>query len=131
LCGIPAAAASAVLIVGGDKLFAVLLGSAATMPPATIPILIMLLTGNLAQMVSHSVLVLTGYFKDVARISLGLVAAMTAVAIATVWGRFDIVQFLNAFAAVYTLGGVTAVALMIRGPIRQAHETRSYAAQGT
>ncbi len=35
----------------------------------------MLLLGNLAQMVSHSVLVHTGFFKEVARISFGVVAA--------------------------------------------------------
>ena len=92
------------------------------MPPATTPIIIMLLIGNLAQMVSHSVLVHTGYFKEVARISFGLVAAMTGVAALAVWAHFDIVQFLNAYAAVYTCGALATVALMIRGPIRLAHE---------
>jgi len=131
LCGMPAAAASGVLIFAGDKLFAVLLGPVAVMPSATTPILIMLLTGNLAQMVSHSVLVHTGFFKEVARISFGLVAAMTGVALLTIWAHLDIVQFLNAFAAVYTCGALVAIALMIRGPIRLAQERRSYAAQGT
>ena len=106
LCGMPAVAASGVLLVAGDRLFAILLGPAAVMPPATTPIIIMLLAGNLAQMVSHSVLVHTGYFKDVARISFGLVAAMTGVAALTIWAHFDIVQFLNAFAAVYTCGAL-------------------------
>jgi 6,7-dimethyl-8-ribityllumazine synthase len=92
------------------------------MPPATTPILIMLLLGNLAQMVSHSVLVHTGFFKEVARISFGVVAALTAVAAIAVYGHFDIVQFLNAYAAVYTCGAIVTVGLMIRGPIRLAHE---------
>ena len=122
LCSIPALAVCGILIFAADKIFAVLLGSAATMPPATTPILIMLLLGNLAQMVSHSVLVHTGFFKDVARISFGVVAALTAVAAIAVYGHFDIVQFLNAYAAVYTCGALATVGLMIRGPIRLAHE---------
>ena len=122
LCGLPALPASAVLLVAGDRLFAILLGPAAVMPPATTPIIIMLLGGNLAQMVSHSVLVHTGYFREVARISFSQVSAMTGVIALTIWAHFDILQFLNAFAAVYTCGALVAVALMIRGPIRHAHK---------
>jgi len=122
LCSVPAAAACGVLIFAAAKVFAVLLGRAATMPPATTPVLIMLLIANLVQMVSHSTLVNNGYFKEVARISLGLVAALTAVAAFAVWAHLDIVQFLNAYAAVYTCGALATVALMIRGPIRLAHE---------
>ena len=122
LCSIPAAAVCGVLIFAADKIFAVLLGPAATMPPATTPILIMLLLGNMAQMVSHSVLVHTGFFKEVARVSFGLVAALTAVAALAIYAHFDIVQFLNAYAAVYTCGAIATVGLMIRGPIRLAHD---------
>ena len=49
------------------------------MPPATTPILIVLLIANLTQMVTHSVLVHTGFFREVARIGMGVVAAMTGV----------------------------------------------------
>ena len=131
LCGIPALGASVVLIVAGQWIFAILLGPAAVMPPQMTPVIIILLFGNLAQMVSHSVLVLTGYFKEVARVSFALMAAMTAVAIATAVLHLDIVRFLNAFASTYTLGALVAIVLMIRGPIRHAHEGRSYAVQGT
>ena len=78
--------------------------------------------GNLAQMVSHSVLVLTGFFKDIARISLGLVVALTGGAAVALWTHSDIVQFLNIYTAIYTCGALAAVGLMIRGPIRLAHE---------
>jgi len=122
LCSIPAAAVCGILILAADKIFAVLLGSAATMPPAATPVLIMLLLGNLAQMVSHSVLVHTGFFKEVARISFSVAAALTAVAAFAVYAHFDIVQFLNAYAAVYTCGALVTVGLMIRGPIRLAYE---------
>jgi O-antigen/teichoic acid export membrane protein len=123
LCGIPAVGASVVLLLTGNKLFAILLGPAAVMPPQMMPVIIMLLFGNLAQMVSHSVLVHTGYFKDVARISFGLVAAMTVGAAASLWAHSDIVQFLNIYAALYTCGAIATVGLMIRGPIRLAHTT--------
>jgi O-antigen/teichoic acid export membrane protein len=121
LCGIPAVGASVVLLLFGNKLFALLLGPAAVMPPQMMPVIIMLLFGNLAQMVSHSVLVHTGYFKDVARISFALVAAMTAGAAVALWAHSDIVQFLNIYTAIYTCGAIATVGLMIRGPIRLAH----------
>jgi O-antigen/teichoic acid export membrane protein len=123
LCGIPAVGASVVLLLAGNKLFAILLGPAAVMPPQMMPVIIMLLFGNLAQMVSHSVLVHTGYFKDVARISFGLVAAMTVGAAGALWLHSDIVQFLNIYTAIYTCGAIATVGLMIRGPIRLAHTT--------
>ncbi|MGB7034788.1 MAG: hypothetical protein WBD71_04620 [Xanthobacteraceae bacterium] len=122
LCGIPATGASIVLLIAGSKIFGVLLGPAAVMPPEMTPIIIMLLAGNMAQMVSHSVLVHTGFFKEVARISFGMVLAMTGIAAMTLWAHLDIVQFLNAFATVYTLGALVAIALMIRGPIRLAQD---------
>ncbi len=122
LCSIPAAAVCGVLIFAAGRIFAVLLGPAAVMPAATTPVIIMLLVGNLAQMVSHSVLVHTGFFKDVARISFALVAVITAIAAFAVWDHFGVVQFLNAYAAAYTCGALATVALMIRGPIRLAHE---------
>ena len=121
LCSLPAVTVTGVLIFAADKVFAVLLGPAAVMPPATTPVLIMLLFGNLAQMVSHSVLVHTGFFKEVARISFGVAAALTAVAALAVWLHFDIVQYLNSYAAVYSCGAIATVGLMIRGPIRLAH----------
>jgi hypothetical protein len=92
------------------------------MPPATTPILIVLLIANLTQMVCHSVLVHNGYFREVARIGMAVVTAMTGVGAYAVLAHIDIVQFLEAYVAVYTCGAVVAVVLMIRGPIRLAHE---------
>ncbi|MGH6727393.1 MAG: hypothetical protein ACREB8_12735 [Pseudolabrys sp.] len=122
LCSIPAAIACAILYFAADKLFAILLGNAATMPPATTPILIVLLIANLTQMVTHSVLVHNGYFREVARIGMGVIVAMTGVAALAVVAHLDIVQFLEAYVAVYTCGAMAAVVLMIRGPIRLAHQ---------
>ncbi|HEY1474855.1 MAG TPA: hypothetical protein VGF53_12315 [Pseudolabrys sp.] len=131
LCSIPAAFACLILIFGADKLFQVLLGDAATMPPATTPILIVLLIANLAQMVCNSVLVHNGYFREVARIGMSVVAAMTGVGAIAVIAHLDIVQFLEAYTAVYTCGAVATVVLMIRGPIRLAHEAKPADAIGS
>ena len=121
LCSIPAAIACGILIVGADRLFAVLLGNAATMPPAATPILIVLLIANLTQMVTHSVLVHTGYFKEVARIGMTVVVAMTGVAFLAFARELSIVEFLEAYTAVYACGALAAVVLVIRGPIRFAY----------
>ena len=121
LCAIPAAAACAILLFGADRLFAFLLGPAATMPAAATPILVVLLIANLTQMVTHSVLVHNGFFREVARLGLAVSAAMTAVAVYAVVGHLDIVRFLEAYAAVYACGALAAVVLMIRGPIQLAH----------
>lgn len=129
LCSVPAAIACAILVLGADKLFAILLGNAATMPPQTTPILIVLLIANLTQMVTHSVLVHNGYFREVACIGMGVVAAMTGVGVLTILAHFDIVQFLEAYVAVYSCGAIAALVLMIRGPIRLAHEARDPAAR--
>jgi len=123
LCAIPAVGVSVVLLFAGSKLFAILLGPAAVMPPQMTPVIIMLLFGNLAQMVSHSVLVLTGFFKDVAAVSFSLVAALTTGAAFALWAHLDIVGFLNVYTAIYTCGALATVGLMIRGPIRLAHST--------
>ncbi|HTQ83299.1 MAG TPA: hypothetical protein VMI47_08520 [Pseudolabrys sp.] len=121
LCAIPAGAACAILLFGADRLFAFLLGNAATMPPATTPILIVLMIANLTQMVAHSVLVHNGYFREVARLGIGVSLAMTAVAVFSIIAHVDIVRFLEAYTAVYTCGALAAVVLMIRGPIQLAH----------
>jgi hypothetical protein len=121
LCSIPAAIACGLLILDADRLFALLLGNAATMPPATTPILVVLIIANLTQMVSHSVLVHNGYFKEVARIGMCVVAAMIGVGAVTVFMHLDFVRFLEAYVAVYACGAAAAVVLMIRGPIRLAH----------
>jgi len=113
--------ACGLLILDADRLFALLLGNAATIPPAVTPILVVLIIANLTQMVSHSVLVHNGYFKEVARIGMCVVAAMTCVGTITIFAHLSFVQFLQAYVAVYACGAATAVVLMIRGPIRLAH----------
>jgi O-antigen/teichoic acid export membrane protein len=125
LCAIPAVVASGMLLLAADKFFAFLLGNAATMPPETTPILVVLLIANLAHMVTYSVLVHNGFFKEMARIGIGLTAAMTCLGAVALFTRLEIVQFLEAYAAIYCCGALVAVVMMIRGPFRLAHETKS------
>ena len=121
LCALPAAIISAILLIGADRLFALLLGHAATMPPATTPILIAMLFADLTKMITHSVLVHNGYFKEVARVGMGVVAAMSALGGFALLTHLDIVHFLAAYTAVYAGGAVAALVMMVRGPIRRAY----------
>jgi hypothetical protein len=91
------------------------------MPAAATPILIVLLFADLTKMVTHSVLVHNGYFREVARIGIAVAAAMVAVGAFAVTAHLDIVHFLQAYAAVYVCGAAAAVVTMVRGPFRLAH----------
>ena len=122
LCALPAAVVSLILLIGADRLFAILLGSAATMPAAVTPILIVLLFADLTKMVTHSVLVHAGFFRDVARIGMGVAAAMAALGAFAIATHLDLVHFLQAYAAVYVCAALAATVMMIRGPFRLAHQ---------
>jgi O-antigen/teichoic acid export membrane protein len=120
LCSLPAMALCALLLFAGEWLFALLLGPAAVMPPATIPILILLLICNLAQTVSNSLLLHTGHFKQLATIAAGLAVALTLMTLAALALGADIVGFLWGYALIFALSVVFSVAAMLRGPIRAA-----------
>jgi O-antigen/teichoic acid export membrane protein len=120
LCSLPAIVLCGLLAFAGEHLLALLLGAAATMPPATIPILIVLLLANLAQTVSNSVLLHTGHFRQLAGIAAGLAAAMTVMTAIAVVLRLDISGFLWGYTIVFAVGVVFSVAALIRGPIRAA-----------
>jgi hypothetical protein len=121
LCALPAAIVSVVLLIGADRLFALLLGHAATMPAAATPVLIVLLFTDMTKMVAHSVLVHNGYFREVARIGIAVAGSMVVVGAFAIAAHLDIVHFLQAYAAVYVCGAAAAVATMVRGPFRLAH----------
>ena len=82
LCAVPTLALCTLLLFTGDRLFALLLGHAATVPPAVTLILVVLLLANLAQNVANSLLLHTGFFREIARVASFLVAAMAAM---TAW----------------------------------------------
>jgi len=120
LCCLPAAFACLLLIFASKQLFAFLLGSAATVPPAVTPILIVMLLANLAQMVSQSLLLHAGFFREISRIGAGVAVAMIAATAISVAAKFNVVEFLAAYAAVYTAGALYLVIAACRGPIRAA-----------
>ncbi|MDT3686614.1 MAG: hypothetical protein RO009_16400 [Pseudorhodoplanes sp.] len=120
LCSLPAMALCGLLLFAGEQLFALLLGPAAVMPPATTPILILLLLCNLAQTVSNSLLLHTGYFRQLAAIAAGFAVAVTAMTAIVLAMRLDITGFLWGYAAIFAVSVAFSVAALIRGPIRAA-----------
>jgi O-antigen/teichoic acid export membrane protein len=131
LCSVPAAFACALLIFAARPFFAFLLRSAATVPPAITPILLVLLLAYLVQMVSQSLLQHTGFFRELSRVGVGVAVAMIGVTALSVAAKFDIVGFLAAYAAVYSCGALCLAVAAVRGPIRAAaaHQPAGLVAQ--
>lgn len=119
-CALPAMFGCAVLIFAGGPLFHFLLRSAATVPPQIASILVVLLAFNVVQIVAEALLQHTGYFRNLARIGT-LVAIMMALATAlSVAAKFDIVEFLAAYTAVFAAGALCFAVAAIMGPVRAA-----------
>jgi O-antigen/teichoic acid export membrane protein len=114
LCAVPTLALCAVLMFAGDRLFALLLGHAATMPHEVTPILIVLLLANLAQNVASNLLLHTGFFREMARAATILVAAMAAMTVLVIVSGAGIVGFIGGYAGVYVIGAVLYVSYVMR-----------------
>ena len=117
---IPLATVLAGLTIFHDRFFAVLLGSAASMPAEVVPVLAIMLSVNLVKLVAYSVLVHCGFFFEVARLGPVFVVVMTATGALALWLKLDVVGFMALNAAGYTIGTIFAFIAMIRGPIRVA-----------
>ena len=120
LCAIPTVAICALLLLAGDRLFALLLGSAATIPPAVTPILVVLLLADMAQNIAVCLLQHTGFFREIARVATFLVVAMAAMAASVFIAGFDIVGFIGAYTAVYVVGAALYICYVVSGPFRIA-----------
>jgi O-antigen/teichoic acid export membrane protein len=120
LCCVPAAFVCLLLIFGSKQLFVFLLGSAATVPQAVSPILILMVLANLVQMVAQSLLLHAGFFREISRIGAGVAVAMIAATAVAVIAKLDIVGFLAVYTAVYTVGALYLAIAAYRGPIRAA-----------
>jgi O-antigen/teichoic acid export membrane protein len=120
LCCIPAALACGLLIFAGAPLFAFLLRTAAVVPPAITPILIVLLIAGVLQTVSEVLLQYTGYFRSLAANGLCVAAAMVVATGISFVAGFSLAGFLAAYAAIYAAGSVAAMLIAIYGPIRAA-----------
>ncbi len=120
ICAVPALAISGLLLIGAGPLFALLLGKAATMPSEATPILIVLLASGIAKTVANSLLMHTGYFRDIARLAFTIAVALTAAIALSIAAGLDMIDIVKIYTAVYAAGAAFYVVLVIRGPIRTA-----------
>lgn len=118
LCCVPAAFGCLLLIFAGGPLFAFLLHSAATVPPAIASILVVLVLANILQIVSEALLQYSGFFRSLAYNGAAVSVVMVVIMAVSVAAKFDIVGFLAAYAAVYTAGAVALAIAAVCGPIR-------------
>ena len=122
LCAVPTLALCAVLMLAGDRLFALLLGHAATVPPAATKLLVVLLIANLVQNVASNLLLHTGFFREIARIATILAITMAAMTVVAILVGVGIVGFIGGYTAVYIGGAALYVVALWRGPFRRAAE---------
>jgi hypothetical protein len=71
-------------------------------------------------MVSQSLLLHAGFFREISRIGAGVAIAMVIATAVSVAAKFDVVEFLAGYAAVYTCGALYLAIAAFRGPIRAA-----------
>lgn len=126
LCAIPTIGASLILLIAGKQLFALLLGPAAVMPDV-VPILIVLLVANMVQMVALSLLVHTGFFKEIAQTALVIVVAITLGTLFAFVTKASIVNYMWIYAIIYSCGALIYVWLAWRGPIQTAQHNIQHA----
>jgi O-antigen/teichoic acid export membrane protein len=120
LCSIPALAACGVLIFGGKELYAFLLRTAATVPPAVTPIVVVLLLASILQIVAEALLQYTGYFRSLALNGVIVVVMMIVATVVAFAAKFSLVGFLAAYAVAYSLGAIFMTTMAVLGPISAA-----------
>jgi O-antigen/teichoic acid export membrane protein len=119
LASLPGIAICIALAFFSEPMFRILLGDSAVMPQPIVHLMIVLLIANLIQTVSNFLLIHTGYFKVIARLSILVsLAATFATAIAIVAGA-DLTGFIKAFTAVYVASALSYFTLALRGPLRK------------
>jgi O-antigen/teichoic acid export membrane protein len=117
LSSLPGLAIGLALAFFSEPMFRLLLGHSAVMPQAISNLMIILLAANLVQTVSNFLLIHTGYFKVIARVSVLIsLAATLATGFAVLTGA-DLEGFLRAFTAVYVASALCYLTLALRGPL--------------
>lgn len=124
LCAIPTITVSIILWAAGERLFALLLGPAAVMPNVA-PVLILLLFANMFQMVALSLLVHTGFFKEIAQAAPFVVVAMTLGTLFAFFSKASILEYMWIYAIIYSCGALVFVAIAWRGPIRLVRQSNA------
>ena len=98
-------------------MFRLLLGESAVMPQAIANLMIVLLIANLIQTVSNFLLIHTGYFRVIARLSVLVSVAATLAAGLSIAVGADLTGFIKAFTVVYVASALSYLALALRGPL--------------
>ena len=114
---VPAVCLGLILAVAGERLFGILLGSAAQVPPAFNYLLIVLVLANLVQTVSNFVLVHTGFFKPIGRLATGMALLMTVVAALDALLHLSLLGFAVLYTVAYAVGALLYVVLAARYPL--------------
>ena len=114
---VPAICLGLVLGGAGERLFGILLGSAAQVPPSFNYILIVLVFANLVQTVSNFVLVHTGFFMPIGRLATGMALLMTVVAALDALLHLSLLGFALLYCAAYVIGAGLYVFLAARYPL--------------
>jgi hypothetical protein len=108
------------LLLAGDRFFALLLGDAAMVPRALILTVVLLTAANWLQGLANSLLVHTGRFRALARLAMVMALALSVPgACDLLWGP-DLVGFSAGYAAVYAVGACAYAALAWRLLLRAA-----------
>ncbi len=118
LCAIPVVLVSGLLLIDGRGLFALLLGRSATMPATATPILLVLLVTAAVKSAPNFLLQHTGYFRDIARLSIFNIALMTTAVATGLVLHTDVVGFLALYAGTFVVVAALYVTLAVRGPLR-------------
>lgn len=119
LASLPGIAICIALAFFAEPMFRILLGEAAVMPEAIANLMIVLLVANLIQTVSNFLLIHTGYFQVIARLSVLVSVAATLVTAIAVAAGADLTGFIKAFTAVYFASALCYLTLALRGPLRK------------
>jgi hypothetical protein len=106
------------LLIDGRGLFALLLGRSATMPATATPILLVLLATAAVKSAPNFLLQHTGYFRDIARLSIFNIALMTTAVATGLVLHTDVVGFLALYAGTFVVVAALYVTLAVRGPLR-------------
>jgi O-antigen/teichoic acid export membrane protein len=120
LCLVPALSISALLLIDAKGLFALLLGHAASMPSAAVPILLVLLVVAAAKSAPNFLLQHTGYFRELARLSIVNTLVMTAAVGIGLLARLDLIGLLTVYAGTFIVVAALYIATALRGPLRDA-----------
>ncbi|MFN3351742.1 hypothetical protein [Pseudorhodoplanes sp.] len=117
LASLPGIVIGIALVFFSEPMFRLLLGNSAVMPKPIVDLMIVLLAANLIQTVSNFLLIHTGYFKVIARVSVLVSLAATLVAGIAIAVGADLTGFIRAFTAIYVASSLCYLTLALRGPL--------------